>query len=241
MAKKKTANSKKTVKTNQHLKAEESVKGKVVNDNETTDKAPKKPDKKFIALVAVCAAIIVFVEAFLMVRGLIKNKPDTTTKSTTKVQATMTDQEIERKMLFDEHDALFAKLRDVYWLGKYEEYKSLIPLEAWEAMAKEEEMTLEEIYAAVEEELSVMEIEGNDVKFYIASLNIMSDKDKEEIVTRFSNMYNIELSDIGQVCIMDIEMVHIEADGTKKSTDEVYYSFQIRGERYLATENGFVG
>lgn len=236
MAKKKSAKSRGTATPKMPPKAT-----KPAINEEATVIEKKKPDTKFIILIVACAIIVCGTLGILTTRSIKNLKPKATTEASTEEQGAMTSQEIERKALYEEHDALFAKLRDVYWLGKYEEFKSLIPLEAWEAMAKEEEMTLEEIYTAVEEELSVMEIDGNDVKFYIASLNIMSDKDKEEIVTRFSNMYNIELSDIGQVCVMDIEMVRISPEGEKTSTDEVYYSFVIRGERYLATENGFVG
>lgn len=214
---------------------------KPVNKKTVNKNISKMPDKRIIIIAAVCIALVIGAIIFLAVRGFGDGNKDAETTATTSVQATMNEQEAQRKALFEEHDALFARVRDVYWLGKYEDYKMLMPLEAWEALATEMEMTLEEVYAAVEEELSTMEIDGNDVKFYIASLSVMSGKEREEIATHFSNMYDIAMSDIGDICIMDIEMVHIDPDGTKESTDEIYYSFVIRGVRYLATENGFVG
>lgn len=236
MAKKKSAKSKGTVTPKMPQKA---TKPEINEEATVTEK--KKPDTKFIMLIVACAIIVCGTLGILTTRSIKNLKPKATTEASTEEKGTMTSQEIERKALYEEHDALFSVLRDVYWLGKFDEYKTLIPLEAWQEMADEMEMTIEEVYVAAEKELSEMEILGNDVRFYIASLNVMSGTSRDNMVASFNNMYGIPVEDFGQVCVMDIEMVHISPEGEKTSTDEVYYSFVIRGERYLATDSGFVG
>ncbi len=211
--------------------------------NKKTSKKPvsNMPDKKIIIITAVCVAVIIGVIVFLAVRDKVNGNNEATTTSTTAVKATMSAQELERRALFDEHDALFKTVKEVYWLAVYDNYKSLMPPEAWVALAKEEGVTVEEFFALVEEDAKKAEPSEEEVSFYISGIAPFTGKECEEVVTRFANMYEMDVSLFKNAYILDVEMVFKSPDGTKTSENKIYYSFEVNGKRYLATETGFVG
>lgn len=198
----------------------------------------KKLDKKIIIIAAVIVAVIVGVVVFLLVSG--GSDGQKPTETTTAVPTTDV-QKMNDEALWAEHTALFDELKKVYWLGEYENYKSLVPLAAWEAYAEEEGVSLEEIYARAEQDLAAMEpSENEDIRFYITKTTKLEGEDFNAIATKFGDMYDMEITEFEEIYVLDVEIV-ATIDGERQSEFDAYYSIKIDGVRYLATDTGFAG
>ncbi len=198
----------------------------------------KMLDKKIIIIVAIAVAIIVGVVVFLLVSG---GGDGQKPAETTAAMPTADVQKGNDEALWAEHTALFDELKKVYWLGEYENYKSLVPLAAWEAYAREEGVSLEELYAKVEQDLASMEpSEHKDIRFYITKTTKLEGDDFNAIATKFGDMYGMEITEFEEIYMLDVEVV-ATVDGERQSEFDTYYSVKIDGIRYLATDTGFAG
>ena len=231
------ANKKKPVVKATEEKVNEKATKKTSVDKKNAEE--KKPlDKRFIIIGAIIVAIVVGVVVFLLVSGGddAKNPAESSTAAPTADFQKETDE-----ALWAEHTALFDELKKVYWLGEYENYKSLVPLAAWEAYAREEGVSLEEIYARAEQELALIEpSEHEDIRFYITKTTKLEGDDFNAIATKFGNMYDMEAAEFEEIYMLDVEVV-ATVDGERQSEFDTYYSVKIDGVRYLATDTGFVG
>lgn len=204
-----------------------------------TAEVEKKLDKTFIIIAAIVVAIIIGVAVFLVVSGGDKTEDDPA-QTTAPVQTTSAEALLE-ETLWEEHNALFDELKNVYWLGVYDNYKSLMPPAAWEALAADEELTVDELYAAIEEQFANTEPpENNDIRFYISKTTKLEGEELESVRSTFANMYSMETTDFQEIYKLDVQVVTV-VDGERSSQDDVYYSVMVDGVRYLATDTGFVG
>ena len=116
------ANKKKPVAKATEEKVNEKATKKTSVDKKNAEE--KKPlDKRFIIIGAIIVAIIVGVVVFLLVSGGddAKNPAESSTAASTADLQKENDD-----ALWAEHNALFDELKKVYWLGEYENYKSLV-------------------------------------------------------------------------------------------------------------------
>lgn len=214
---------------------------KVVSEKsaDKTAEAEKKLDKKFIIIAAIVVAIIIGVAVFLIVRD--GDKIDTDPTETVAPAQTTDAAALAEEALWEEHNALFDELKNIYWLGKYDNYKSLMPPAAWEAIAAEEELTVDELYAALEEQFANTELpENNDIRFYISETTKLEGEELDNVTRIFANMYGMETTDFQEIYKLDVQVVTV-VDGERNTQDDVYYSIMVDGVRYLATDTGFVG
>lgn len=203
----------------------------------------KKEEARFRVIVVICAVIILSaVVGILAVRGdFVKFKDGITTTGTTLPPTTIDQEKVERDALFMEHEALFTEYRKVFWLGEYENYKTLVPLFVWEKMAKDAGVSVAEIYTATENDLAQRPVNANDaIRFYIADIEVADEAKAKSIKDVFSKMYEMDATVIEEVYLLDVQVVEIK-DGERVTTEDTYYSLKINGMRYLATDAGFVG
>lgn len=210
---------------------------------ENIEPAPKKKlDKRFIVIVSLCVVIIAAtVVTLLVVRGDFKNiKHWATTTESTEPPVTVDSEKVAEEALWKEHVALFTELKNIYWLGNFDNYKSTMPQHVWEKMARDEGVTVDEMYALVEKSLSEMALEPHkDTRFYITETNLLKDEEFSDLAGRFAKTYEMDVSDIEEMYELKVEVVAI-IDGERKSETDTYYSLKIDGVRYLANETGFL-
>lgn len=198
----------------------------------------KKIDKKIIIIAAIAILVVaVAVAVVLAVSGRDSGDTETTTAGVITTDA----QQAADEALWAEHNALFEELNNVYYRGIFDNYKTLIPPEAWEAMAAEEEMTVEELYAKAERDLATMDIpEDTEYNFYIAETTKLTGKDFDEVAGSFAEVYNMDVASFEEIYLLDVQVV-ITKNGERETIEAQYYSIKLDGVRYLATDTGFVG
>lgn len=202
----------------------------------------KKTSKSMLAIIIIGSVLVVasVVALFLVTDKLNSAQKQTTTEKTT-TQVHINPAYLEMEELWEEHTALFEELKRVYYLGEYENYKSLIPLLAWEKMAESEGITLEEAYAKAEKELSEKGVdESSEIYFYVSKIEEPEKTELDHIYEVFGGMYEIDETVMTDIYSVDVDEVVIR-DGKREVSSKVYYSMVIDGERYLATDTGFVG
>jgi hypothetical protein len=115
-----------------------------------------------------------------------------------------------------------------------------MPQQVWEKMARDEGVTVDELYVLVEQRFEDMTLEPyKDTRFYITETKLLKDEEFNDWASRFAKDYEMDVSDIQEMYQLNVEVVAI-IDGERKIESDTYFSIKVDGVRYLANNTGFL-